>query len=209
MEGWICFSYSRWAFLVSLQHSCVSLSSNVKIISVCALDMIEIEFFIGCSCLCLTLILDFDLAMFLGWSVSPRAPLQRPIAGSQIPYCPPEKKMSDCWSPIDPSNFKVRGHSYLRWPNKQCFNKYFVYDMRWCFCIICLKFLQYSHLAGINGKIWLQIMLLFIHLGLMSFDLIEKLVTLLVMWSFRPSFLLEKFLLSLLWIFRYSYFSDS
>ncbi|XP_048494217.1 uncharacterized protein LOC104887432 isoform X2 [Beta vulgaris subsp. vulgaris] len=46
--------------------------------------------------------------------VSPRAPLQRPIAGSQIPYCPPEKKMSDCWSPIDPSNFKVRGHSYLR-----------------------------------------------------------------------------------------------
>ncbi|KAH9604724.1 hypothetical protein KSS87_023882 [Heliosperma pusillum] len=46
--------------------------------------------------------------------VSPRAPLQRPIAGSQIPYCPPEKKMSDCWSPIDPSTFNVRGHSYLR-----------------------------------------------------------------------------------------------
>ncbi|XP_057521894.1 uncharacterized protein LOC130801945 [Amaranthus tricolor] len=46
--------------------------------------------------------------------VSPRAPLQRPIAGAQIPYCPPEKKMSDCWSPIDPSTFNVRGHSYLR-----------------------------------------------------------------------------------------------
>lgn len=46
--------------------------------------------------------------------VSPRAPLQRPIAGSQIPYCPPEKKMSDCWSPIDPSTFKVRGHNFLR-----------------------------------------------------------------------------------------------
>ncbi|KAL2898427.1 Protein ENHANCED DISEASE RESISTANCE 2-like [Bienertia sinuspersici] len=46
--------------------------------------------------------------------VSPRAPFQRPIAGSQIPYCPPEKRMSDCWSPIDPSMFKVRGHSYLR-----------------------------------------------------------------------------------------------
>ncbi|KAK9682461.1 hypothetical protein RND81_10G075400 [Saponaria officinalis] len=46
--------------------------------------------------------------------VSPRAPLRRPIAGSQIPYCPPEKKMSDCWSPIDSSTFSVRGHSFLR-----------------------------------------------------------------------------------------------
>ncbi|XP_021737884.1 uncharacterized protein LOC110704414 [Chenopodium quinoa] len=46
--------------------------------------------------------------------VSPRAPVKRPIAGSQIPYCPPGKKMSDCWSPIDPNTFKVRGHNFLR-----------------------------------------------------------------------------------------------
>ncbi|MFS8016546.1 putative protein ENHANCED DISEASE RESISTANCE 2 [Helianthus anomalus] len=40
-------------------------------------------------------------------SVSPRAILQRPMAGSQVPYCPIEKKMSDSWSPLDPSTFKV------------------------------------------------------------------------------------------------------
>ncbi|XP_071719196.1 uncharacterized protein [Rutidosis leptorrhynchoides] len=41
--------------------------------------------------------------------------LRRPIAGSQVPYCPIAKKMSDCWSPLDPSAFKVRGHNYLRY----------------------------------------------------------------------------------------------
>ncbi|GAB4832185.1 hypothetical protein Ancab_006202 [Ancistrocladus abbreviatus] len=46
--------------------------------------------------------------------LSPRAPLQRPVAGSQVPYCPTEKKMADCWSHIDPSTFKVRGQNYLR-----------------------------------------------------------------------------------------------
>ncbi|MFS7937177.1 putative protein ENHANCED DISEASE RESISTANCE 2 [Helianthus anomalus] len=38
--------------------------------------------------------------------LSPRAILQRPMAGSQVPYCPIEKKMSDSWSPLDPSTFK-------------------------------------------------------------------------------------------------------
>ncbi|KAH7852833.1 hypothetical protein Vadar_029860 [Vaccinium darrowii] len=46
--------------------------------------------------------------------LSPRALLKRPNAGSQVPYCPPDKKMSDCWSPIEPSTFKVRGPNYLR-----------------------------------------------------------------------------------------------
>ncbi|KAF8408029.1 hypothetical protein HHK36_007169 [Tetracentron sinense] len=40
--------------------------------------------------------------------------LQRPIAGSQVPFCPIEKKMFDCWSHIEPSTFKVRGENYLR-----------------------------------------------------------------------------------------------
>lgn len=44
----------------------------------------------------------------------PKTLLQRPIAGSQIPYCPIDKKMSDCWSPIEPSTFKVRGKNYLK-----------------------------------------------------------------------------------------------
>ncbi|GLT86350.1 hypothetical protein SLE2022_044950 [Rubroshorea leprosula] len=40
--------------------------------------------------------------------------LQRPIAGSQVPYCPVEKKMLDCWSHIQPGTFKVRGENYFR-----------------------------------------------------------------------------------------------
>uniref|UniRef100_A0A5B7BPQ9 Protein ENHANCED DISEASE RESISTANCE 2 C-terminal domain-containing protein n=1 Tax=Davidia involucrata TaxID=16924 RepID=A0A5B7BPQ9_DAVIN len=46
--------------------------------------------------------------------LSPKVLLQRPIAGSQVPYCPIEKKMSDCWSPIEPSTFKVRGKNHFR-----------------------------------------------------------------------------------------------
>ncbi|XP_071696031.1 uncharacterized protein [Rutidosis leptorrhynchoides] len=52
--------------------------------------------------------------------LSPKGILRRPIAGSQVPYCPIEKKMSDCWSPLDPSVFKVRGHNYLRDKKKEC-----------------------------------------------------------------------------------------
>ncbi|XP_039003570.1 uncharacterized protein LOC120130397 [Hibiscus syriacus] len=40
--------------------------------------------------------------------------LQRPKAGSQVPFCPIEKKMFDCWSHIDPGTFKVRGENYFR-----------------------------------------------------------------------------------------------
>ncbi|KAI5665591.1 hypothetical protein M9H77_15444 [Catharanthus roseus] len=46
--------------------------------------------------------------------LSPRAVLQRPIAGSQIPRCPIEKKMTDCWSSIAPNTFRVRGQNYFR-----------------------------------------------------------------------------------------------
>lgn len=44
----------------------------------------------------------------------PRALQQRPIAGSSIPFCPSEKRMPYCWSPIEPSAFKVRGKNYTR-----------------------------------------------------------------------------------------------
>ncbi|CAK9172232.1 unnamed protein product [Ilex paraguariensis] len=40
--------------------------------------------------------------------------LQRPIAGSQVPFCPVEKKMLDSWSHIEPSTFKVRAENYFR-----------------------------------------------------------------------------------------------
>nr|XP_043615510.1 uncharacterized protein LOC122587412 [Erigeron canadensis] len=55
-----------------------------------------------------------NLSMF-----SPKAVLQRPIAGSQVPCCPIDKKMSDCWSPLEPSTFKVRGHNYMRDKKKE------------------------------------------------------------------------------------------
>ncbi|KAE8696594.1 CW14 protein isoform 2 [Hibiscus syriacus] len=40
--------------------------------------------------------------------------LQRPKAGSQVPFCPTEKKMFDCWSHIEPGSFKVRSGNYFR-----------------------------------------------------------------------------------------------
>ncbi|XP_052186513.1 uncharacterized protein LOC127797555 isoform X3 [Diospyros lotus] len=49
-----------------------------------------------------------------GAILSSKMLLQRPIAGSQLLFCPAEKKMLDSWSHIDPSTFKVRAKSYLR-----------------------------------------------------------------------------------------------
>ncbi|KAA3453208.1 CW14 protein isoform 1 [Gossypium australe] len=46
--------------------------------------------------------------------ISSKMLLQRPKAGSQVPFCPIEKKMFDCWSYIDPGTFKVRGENYFR-----------------------------------------------------------------------------------------------
>ncbi|CAL0314021.1 unnamed protein product [Lupinus luteus] len=40
--------------------------------------------------------------------------LERPIAGSRVPFCPIDKKMLDSWSQINPSTFKVRGANYLK-----------------------------------------------------------------------------------------------
>ncbi|XP_070042404.1 uncharacterized protein LOC107770021 [Nicotiana tabacum] len=46
--------------------------------------------------------------------LSSKALLQRPIAGSQVPVCPLEKKMPDSWSQIEPGTFRVRGENYFR-----------------------------------------------------------------------------------------------
>ncbi|XP_044489015.1 uncharacterized protein LOC123213606 [Mangifera indica] len=40
--------------------------------------------------------------------------LSRPVAGSQVPFCPIEKKMLDSWSQIEPNSFKVRAENYFR-----------------------------------------------------------------------------------------------
>ncbi|XAR64982.1 hypothetical protein NMG60_11008892 [Bertholletia excelsa] len=45
--------------------------------------------------------------------------LRRPIAGSQVPFCPVEKKILDSWSPIEPGTFRVRGVNYFRDKKKE------------------------------------------------------------------------------------------
>lgn len=47
-------------------------------------------------------------------SFPPKVLLQRPKAGSSLSFCPLEKKMSNSWSPIESSTFRVRGQNYLR-----------------------------------------------------------------------------------------------
>ncbi|PON38872.1 hypothetical protein TorRG33x02_344120 [Trema orientale] len=53
--------------------------------------------------------------------------LQRPMAGSQVPFCPIEKKILDSWSPIEPSTFKVRGVNYFRDKKKEFAPNYAAY----------------------------------------------------------------------------------
>ncbi|XVF58178.1 hypothetical protein PTKIN_Ptkin07bG0042500 [Pterospermum kingtungense] len=62
--------------------------------------------------------------------VSSKVPLQRPVAGTSVPYSPKEKYTPDCWSPLEPSSFKVRGQNYFRdkkkesAPNSAAFNPF-------------------------------------------------------------------------------------
>ncbi|KAF1874919.1 hypothetical protein Lal_00007535, partial [Lupinus albus] len=53
--------------------------------------------------------------------------LERPIAGSQVPFCPIDKKMLDSWSQINPSTFKVRGVNYLTDKIKEFASNYSAY----------------------------------------------------------------------------------
>ncbi|GJT52907.1 THO complex subunit 2 isoform X1 [Tanacetum coccineum] len=59
---------------------------------------------------------------------SPKAVLRRPTSGSQVPCCPIDKKMSDWWSPLEPSTFKVRGHNYLRDKKKENASNHAAFD---------------------------------------------------------------------------------
>ncbi|KAL1539396.1 hypothetical protein AAHA92_28019 [Salvia divinorum] len=45
---------------------------------------------------------------------SSKAFLQRPIAGSQVPFCPLGKRVPDSWSDVEPGTFRVRGVNYFR-----------------------------------------------------------------------------------------------
>lgn len=51
--------------------------------------------------------------------LSSKSLLLRPIAGSQVPFCPIEKKMPNSWSHIEAGTFRVRGENYLKDKKKE------------------------------------------------------------------------------------------
>lgn len=51
--------------------------------------------------------------------LSPRPIVRRPIAGSQIPHCLTEKRMSGSWSEVAPNTFRVRGQNFMRDKKKE------------------------------------------------------------------------------------------
>ncbi|XP_071693743.1 uncharacterized protein [Rutidosis leptorrhynchoides] len=53
--------------------------------------------------------------------------LQRPIAGSQVPFCPVDKKDLNSWSPVEPKTFRVRAENYLRDKKKEHAPNYAAY----------------------------------------------------------------------------------
>ncbi|KAF5779642.1 putative protein ENHANCED DISEASE RESISTANCE 2 [Helianthus annuus] len=53
--------------------------------------------------------------------------LERPIAGSQVPFCPAEKKVLDSWSHVEPQIFRVRGKNYFRDKKKEHAPNYAAY----------------------------------------------------------------------------------
>ncbi|XP_059284461.1 uncharacterized protein LOC132037841 isoform X1 [Lycium ferocissimum] len=46
-------------------------------------------------------------------SLSPKAFLRKPIAGSQIPCSPLQIKLSNSWSSVEPNTFRIRGKKYF------------------------------------------------------------------------------------------------
>lgn len=58
---------------------------------------------------------------------SSKVHLQRPIAGSQVPFCPVDKKVLDSWSPVEPKTFRVRAENYLRDKKKEHAPNYAAY----------------------------------------------------------------------------------
>ncbi|KAI3714234.1 hypothetical protein L1987_72831 [Smallanthus sonchifolius] len=58
---------------------------------------------------------------------SSKMQLQRPIAGSQVPFCPVDKTVLDSWSHVEPKTFRIRGENYLRDKKKEHAPNYAAY----------------------------------------------------------------------------------
>ncbi|XP_021747690.1 uncharacterized protein LOC110713548 isoform X1 [Chenopodium quinoa] len=53
--------------------------------------------------------------------------LQKPLAGSQVPFSRIEKRVMDSWSHIEPNSFRVRGQNYFRDKKKEFAPPYAAY----------------------------------------------------------------------------------
>ncbi|KAK9052120.1 hypothetical protein SSX86_028748 [Deinandra increscens subsp. villosa] len=58
---------------------------------------------------------------------SSKMQLQRPIAGSQVPFCPVDKAVLDSWSHVEPKTFRIRAENYLRDKKKEHAPNYAAY----------------------------------------------------------------------------------
>ncbi|XP_048502180.1 uncharacterized protein LOC104898017 isoform X2 [Beta vulgaris subsp. vulgaris] len=58
---------------------------------------------------------------------SSKALLKKPIAGSQVPFSPLEKKIMDSWSPVEPNSFRVRAQNFFRDKKKDFAPNYAAY----------------------------------------------------------------------------------
>lgn len=158
--------------------------------------------------------------LFVIISVSTQSFVERPRAGSQVPFCPIEKKMMNCWSNIEPSTFKVRGENYFRYVNSFQAIGLFSISVLFYFILLSLevlhhelyfifkiefscKHLIFCHLkfifslicmAGIKRKNLLQTMLHIIHLVLMYSYVSKKFLTLLGLWNSLVWIHLENYL---------------
>lgn len=54
--------------------------------------------------------------------------VERPVAGSQIPFCATEKASEGCWCRVNPTSFKLRGSNYLRDKKKMPALEYEMYE---------------------------------------------------------------------------------
>ncbi|ERN04432.1 uncharacterized protein LOC18432591 isoform X1 [Amborella trichopoda] len=77
--------------------------------------------------------------------LSSKSFVDRPIAGSQVQFCPLEKGMLDSWSPLEPSMFKVRGHNYLRDKKKEPASNYAAFYPFGVDVFLCQK--KINHIA--------------------------------------------------------------
>ncbi|KAI7732683.1 hypothetical protein M8C21_013071 [Ambrosia artemisiifolia] len=59
--------------------------------------------------------------------LSSKMQLQRPIAGSQVPFCPVDKTVLDSWSHVEPKTFRVRAENYMRDKKKEHAPNYAAY----------------------------------------------------------------------------------